>query len=149
MKRIILIGKTSCGKTTLCQKFHGESIEYQKTQAVNTYEDAIDTPGEYIENRFYYKALVVTAADADVIGLVQDCTEEDSFFPPAFGSIFPKTTIGIITKSDLAKTADDLERAKQNLLNAGAEEIFITSVMTGEGIDELRSYLELEQEEVL
>lgn len=146
MNKIILIGKTSSGKTTLCQKFHGESIEYQKTQAVNTYEDAIDTPGEYIENRFYYKALVVTAADADVIGLVQDCTEEASFFPPAFGMIFPKKTIGIITKCDLAKSDEDLALAKENLVNAGAEEIFITSVITGEGIDKLRDYLELEQE---
>ncbi|MED4354965.1 EutP/PduV family microcompartment system protein [Schinkia azotoformans] len=142
MKKIILIGKTSCGKTTLCQKFHGEAIEYQKTQAVNVFEDAIDTPGEYIENRFYYKALIVTAADADVIGLVLDCTEEDSYFPPAFAEIFPKRTIGIVTKSDLAKSTEDLVHAEESLRNAGAEEIFVTSVITGEGIAELRNYLE-------
>lgn len=143
MKKIILIGKTGCGKTTFCQKIHGETIEYKKTQAIDTFEHAIDTPGEYIENRFYYKALIVTAADADVIGLVQDCTEEESFFPPSFGSIFPKPVIGIITKTDLAKSKDDILHAKEYLKMAGAEEIFSISITNGEGIEELENFLEI------
>jgi ethanolamine utilization protein EutP len=144
MKKIILIGKTGCGKTTLCQKLHGKRIEYKKTQAIDTFENAIDTPGEYLENRFYYRALIVTAADADVIGLVHDCTEEDSFFPPSFGTIFPKEIIGIITKTDLAQSNNNIFVAKQHLQMAGAEQIFSTSISTGQGIDELRKYLEHE-----
>jgi ethanolamine utilization protein EutP len=141
MKKIILIGKTGSGKTTLCQNIHGEVMEYKKTQAIDTHENAIDTPGEYIENRFYYKALIVTAADADIIGLVQDCTEEDSFFPPSFGSVFPKPVIGIITKADLAKDNEDILRAKQYLEMAGAADIFTISSIKEEGVEELKKYL--------
>ncbi|WML28979.1 EutP/PduV family microcompartment system protein [Neobacillus sp. OS1-32] len=144
MKKIILIGKTGSGKTTLCQKLHGKVVEYQKTQTINPFEHAIDTPGEYIENRFYYKALIVTAADADVIVLVQDCTEEDSFFPPSFAAVFPKPIIGIVTKIDLANNKRQVKAAEEHLQIAGAEKLFHTSVSTGKGIEELRKYLELD-----
>ncbi len=90
MKKLILIGRTQSGKTTLCQRLHDIDIEYKKTQAVEGYENAIDTPGEYIENRFYYKALIVTSADADVIGLVQDATDDRSYFPQGLERVFQK-----------------------------------------------------------
>lgn len=142
MKKIILMGKTGSGKTTLCQRLHGEVIEYKKTQAIDMFEDAIDTPGEYIENRNYYHALIVTAADADIIGLVQDCTDERNFFPPSFGLIFPKPIIGIITKIDLAKDENDILIAEEYLKQAGASTIFYTSVTSGEGIEELINFLQ-------
>ncbi|MFD3446737.1 EutP/PduV family microcompartment system protein [Microbacteriaceae bacterium 4G12] len=141
MKKIILMGKTGCGKTTLCQKLHAQQIQYQKTQAVDYYSKVIDTPGEYMENRSYYKALIVTAVEADVIGLVQDCTEEGTYFPPSFGSSFPKPVIGIITKIDLAQSPEHVQRAREYLEMAGASAIFETSVWTGVGIKELEHYL--------
>ncbi len=119
MRKMILIGKTGCGKTTLCQQLHGEPIEYKKTQAIQTLPYAIDTPGEYIENRFYYNALTVTAADADVIGLIQDCTEKRNYFPPLFASIFPKPVIGLVTKIDLAESKEDIQEAEIYLEMAG------------------------------
>ena len=42
----------------------------------------IDTPGEYLERRYFRGALMVTAADADTIVLVQDATEKGSMFRP-------------------------------------------------------------------
>lgn len=141
MKKIILIGKTYSGKTTLCQKIHDISMEYKKTQAIEVYDNAIDTPGEYIENRFYYKALIVTAVDADAIVLIKDCTEEENFFPPGFASIFAKDVIGIVTKIDLAKSENDILDAEENLKLAGTEKIYRISSKTGEGIEELISYL--------
>ena len=36
---------------------------------------AIDTPGEYLENRGMYKALVVRGVEGDVIVFVQDATD--------------------------------------------------------------------------
>ena len=45
MSRVIFIGKTGCGKTTLCQKLNELEIKYKKTQAVELYDNAIDTPG--------------------------------------------------------------------------------------------------------
>lgn len=142
MKKIIFIGKTGSGKTTLCQNLHGEKLKYQKTQAVNYMEQAIDTPGEYIENRNYHHALIVIAADAEIIGLVQDCTEEESFFPPGFCTIFPKISIGIVTKVDLATEREDIDRAKLQLQLAGVTKTFEVSTITNSGIKTLVTYLE-------
>lgn len=141
MKTLMLIGKTGCGKTTLTQALNKEDIYYKKTQTVEIIDGIIDTPGEYIENRFYYKALVVTSADSDVIAMVQDCTEEGSIFPPNFASIFAKPVIGIITKTDLSCDEDKLKIAEDVLVNAGVESIFKVSALDKLGIEDLKEYL--------
>ena len=51
MKKILLVGQVSCGKTTLCQRLNGLDIVYQKTQALDVVHRTIDTPGEYLERR--------------------------------------------------------------------------------------------------
>lgn len=142
MKKIMMIGKSGCGKTTLTQRLHDLKLEYKKTQAIDLYDRVIDTPGEYIENRFYYKALIVTSADADIIALLQNCKDEESSFPPSFGTIFTKPVIGIVTKKDLAETEEEIERAVQFLEMAGAHKIFVTSAVSGSGIGEIEAYLQ-------
>lgn len=141
MKTLMLIGKTSCGKTTLTQAINKENIHYKKTQTVEIIDSIIDTPGEYIENRFFYSALIVTSADSDVIAMVQDCTENVSIFPPGFASIFSKPVIGIITKTDLCCDEKRLKEAEEILLNAGVERIFKVSVVDKLGIEYLKDYL--------
>ncbi|WII36774.1 EutP/PduV family microcompartment system protein [Paenibacillus thiaminolyticus] len=142
MKTIIFAGSTGSGKTTLCQWLHGQEIAYKKTQAVETFDQAIDTPGECIENRYLYKMLLVSSVDADVIGLVQDCTKEESYFPPAFATVFAKPVIGIVTKTELARTDQDIAQARAYLQAAGAERIFEVSTMENVGVEALRAYLE-------
>ena len=67
-KRIILIGRSTAGKTTLCQRINNEELRYYKTQTVQVInQNMIDTPGEYLERRGFRGALVVTSADADII----------------------------------------------------------------------------------
>ena len=58
--KLMLVGKTGSGKTTLAQRINGMDINYKKTQMILFEDNIIDTPGEYIENKFYYKALTVT-----------------------------------------------------------------------------------------
>ena len=48
MKKVIFIGKTGSGKTTLCQKLDELDIKYKKTQSVEKYKNSIDTPGEFL-----------------------------------------------------------------------------------------------------
>ena len=38
MKKIVLIGRSEAGKTTLTQAMKGEKIEYHKTQYVNNFD---------------------------------------------------------------------------------------------------------------
>lgn len=70
MQRMMLIGPSQCGKTSLTQCLRGENIHYQKTQAIVWSPTTIDTPGEYLENRSLYSALLVSACEADIIALV-------------------------------------------------------------------------------
>ena len=120
--KLMLVGKTGSGKTTLAQRINGVDINYKKTQMISFEENIIDTPGEYIENKFYYKALTVTASNADIIAFVQSALDEDTLFPPKFSTMFAgKIIIGIITKKDLQF---DSSNAENFLKCAGAEEIY-------------------------
>ena len=103
-KRIILIGRSAAGKTTLCQRINHEDLAYHKTQTVQVINQTmIDTPGEYLERRYFRGALMVTATDADVIVFVQDATEDGTMFPPAYNSQFAKPAVGVVTKCDIAR----------------------------------------------
>ena len=68
-KRMILIGKTAAGKTTLCQYLTHQDLVYHKTQTIAVMGGQfIDTPGEYLERVRMRGALSVTAAGvSDVI----------------------------------------------------------------------------------
>ena len=134
-RRIILIGRSTAGKTTLCQRINHEELQYHKTQTVQIVNQSmIDTPGEYLERRYF-------RGDADTIVLVQDATEKGSMFPPAYSSMFAKPCVGVVTKSDLA-SEHEISNARQYLKAAGAGEIFVVSSVTGEGVEALVRHLD-------
>ena len=140
MKKLMLIGKVSCGKTTLCQYLTNQAINYKKTQALEV-TDIIDTPGEYVERRQFYQALAVTSLGADVVLLLQDPTDMTFTLPPGLQAMFQKPMVGVITKGDLIKDEAQLIRSEKSLTLAGAHPIFKICSMTGEGIKELVDYL--------
>lgn len=144
MKKIMLIGQIGSGKTSLTQALNNEKVEYKKTQVMEYSNLVIDTPGEYIENRNYYNALITESVEADVIGLLQPCNNELSIFPPGFGSIFAKPVIGIITKIDLCGEDNDIISSERYLIEAGAEKIFKVSVTKNIGIEYIKKYLHWE-----
>ncbi len=113
-----------------------------KTQTLDFSVHAIDTPGEYIDNPLYHRALFATALEAELVLFVQDATEEDMRFPPGFAGGFPRPGIGIITKTDAAKADPSL--AQDILARAGIhlKEIFSVSAVTGAGIEALREYIQ-------
>ena len=142
MKKIIFIGPVGSGKTTISEAILGQNIEYRKTQAVQVMGDNIlDTPGEYLERVQMRGALMITSADAQIIGLIESATELRSMFPPGYAGSFAKTVIGIVTKTDIADE-DQIAAAEARLKLAGAEKIFHVSSVTREGLEELLEYLE-------
>ena len=122
--KIMLIGPSAAGKTTLIQRLIDEEIKYDKTQAVEYIGNFIDTPGEYMQQRGYWGSLTITSHDADIIGLVQDSSSE-----------VEKPVVGVITKID--KDDSNPKQARSYLELAGCTTIFEVSSYTGEGVEAL------------
>lgn len=141
MKKIMFVGSVGVGKTTLTQRLKGLDINYYKTQAIQFYDAIIDTPGEFLQHRRYYNALTVTAAEADVIGLLVSATASMQTFPQGFSSLFTKPVIGVITKIDMVAEPSMIDHAREQLKQAGAVEIFEISSLENIGIDSLKDYL--------
>ena len=134
-RRIILIGNTGAGKTTLTQYITHREIKYNKTQTVQIVDqNIIDTPGEYLAYRYFRGTMMVTACDADVIVLVQDASAPTTMFPPSYACQFGKPAYGVITKADLATEAQ-IEKAKEYLVLAAATKLFVTSNVAGTGFE--------------
>ncbi|MDO5146010.1 MAG: EutP/PduV family microcompartment system protein [Eubacteriales bacterium] len=133
--KIMLIGPSAAGKTTLIQRLIDKEIKYDKTQTVEYVGDFIDTPGEYMQQRGYWGSLTITSHDADIIGLVQDSTSEDCWFSGGLTSKFQKPVVGILTKID--REDSNQKQGRSYLELAGCTKIFPVSSYTGEGVEEL------------
>ena len=111
MKKMILVGRSECGKTTLRQALKGETLHYHKTQYVNHFDVIIDTPGEYAETGTLGRALALYSYEADVTALLLNANEPYSLYPPCCAAVNCRPTIGIVTQID-APDADP-DRAEQ------------------------------------
>jgi ethanolamine utilization protein EutP len=140
--RVIFMGRTGSGKTTLCQKLDELELKYKKTQSVEVYNKAIDTPGEYLEHRHFYKALIMSAVDAEIIVLVGDPLALENYIPPSFAGSFAKELIGVITKINLVTEYSQIQKVEEELWAAGVSHIFKVDTVEGIGIEELFAYLD-------
>lgn len=139
MKKIILMGRSECGKTSLTQALRGEKIRYHKTQYVNNFDVIIDTPGEYAENKFLGRALALYTYDAQVVGLLLSATEPYSLYPPCVTNMCNREVIGIVTKID--EPDANPERAENWLRLAGCKTVFHVSSVSGEGVWQVMEHL--------
>ena len=144
MKKMILIGSVASGKTTICQYLNEMALKYKKTQAIEIYNETIDTPGEYLEVRGYWRSLMITAADVEQVLFVQDATRDQYYFAPGCASSFTMPVAGVITKIDMA-SEQQIRDARELLELAGADPILEVSPVTGEGMDCLKAFLENEK----
>ncbi len=133
MKKIILVGRSEAGKTTLTQAMRGEQIKYQKTQYTNYHDVIIDTP-------VLAGALALYSYEADVVGLLLSAREEYSLYSPNITCLVNREVIGIVTQIDHIDAHPG--RAIEWLKLAGCEKIFLVSAYNGVGIRELLEYLD-------
>lgn len=143
MKKIILMGRVSAGKTTLTQALRGESIRYEKTQYVHHTDVVIDTPGEYAETAHLGRALALYTYEADVVGLLLSATEPYSLYPPCVTSSCNRPVIGIVTH--IHAPDGDPARAERWLRLAGCRTVFWVDSTTGEGVGAILRYLSGEE----
>ena len=139
MKKIVLMGRSECGKTTLTQALKGEKIHYHKTQYINHFDVVIDTPGEYAQTHHLGYALALYSYEADVVGLLLAANEPYSLFPPNITCMVNRDVIGIVTKIDAPDAKP--ERAARWLRLSGCRRIFYVNSRTNEGVGEILEYL--------
>ncbi|MBQ4424468.1 MAG: EutP/PduV family microcompartment system protein [Lachnospiraceae bacterium] len=140
MKKIILIGTVSCGKTTLCQRLNGLKQIYKKTQALEVVNHTVDTPGEYLEHRSFLRSLMVTATGTELVLFLIDPLLERFMYSPGQASSFMLPVAGVVTKADLA-TEKQIRQAKELLELAGAHPIFVIDSISGTGMEPLIEFL--------
>ena len=59
MRKIMFVGRSESGKTTIMQAMKGKPITYHKTQYVNNFDVIIDTPGEYADCLLYTSTMIL------------------------------------------------------------------------------------------
>ena len=138
--KVILIGRSGSGKTTLTQALNRQPIKYYKTQEIIRDKLIFDTPGEYIQTRNFGSAIALYAYESDIVCLLLSAAEPYSLYSPNITCMANRPVIGVVTEIDF-KNANP-KRAEAWLQLAGCKKIFKVSSVTGEGIDELREFLE-------
>ena len=139
MKKLILMGRSEAGKTTLTQALKGETITYKKTQYVNYFDVIIDTPGEYIQTAKLGRALALYSYEADVVGLLMAANEPYSLYPPNITCMVNRDVVGIVTKID--REGANIEQAERWLRLAGCKKIFFVNSTGNEGVSDILEYL--------
>ena len=139
MRRLLLVGRSEAGKTTLLQALRGEPFHYDKTQVITLRDNFFDSPGEYMQRAEYGAALALYAYEADMVGLVVSANEPYMLFSPCITSLVNREVIGIITGIDKKDANVPLVRSWLRL--AGVKKIFCVCPFSGEGVEELLAYV--------
>ena len=139
MRKLILIGRSESGKTTLTQALRGETITYKKTQYINYFDVIIDTPGEYIQTPHLGRALALYSYEADVVGLLIAADEPYSLYPPNITCMVNREVVGIVTKID--REDGNPGQAARWLALTGCKKIFYVNSRANEGVAEILEYL--------
>lgn len=139
MQRVMLVGETGAGKSSLIRALSGENFISRNAMSVEYCGRFVNTPGAFLENRRFYRALISTSADCGIVLLVQDACRISSLFPPQFVTAFNRKTVGVISKIDASEAK--IQRAERFLQNAGVKDIVQVSAAHGEGLDVLRDLL--------
>ena len=137
-KKIMFMGRSGAGKTTITQALYGEDIAYKKTQYVNYSQYIIDPPGEYIEDKQFGFALALYSYEVDVIGFIIAANEPFSLYSPGTVAMATREVVGIVTQINDENANPEL--AAEWLRIAGCEKIFFVDSVTREGLDELISH---------
>ena len=146
MRKLILMGRSEAGKTTLTQALRGEEIHYYKTQDIHYYDSVIDTPGEYAQSHRLGKALALYTYEADVVGILVAANEPYSLFPPNVTCQANRECIGIVTKIDLPNA--NVPLADRWLEIAGCRKIFHVNSLKGVGVADILDYLKEDTDKI-
>lgn len=147
MKRVMVVGQTGAGKTSLLKALGVWEGHVRKTEALAYGPQCIDTPGEFFDIPMFYHVLIQTSIKAAVILFLMDPLRPRHVVPN-FSKTLRAPVIGVVSKADAA-TPKAIESAIQGLQASGVTEIHVVSSETGEGLERLSQRIrELRGEEL-
>lgn len=139
-KRIMIVGPTQSGKSTLANLLNDDTRLLKKTQDVIYGKNTIDTPGSYIENAFMYKYLIAASQTASHVLLLIDSSRLTHVYPPGFAKVFTCPVSGVITKIDLAP--ENVYLCRRIFRDIGVPEpYFLISLKDNTGVEALKTNL--------
>ncbi|MBU5484532.1 EutP/PduV family microcompartment system protein [Clostridium sp. MSJ-11] len=139
-KRIMVIGPSKSGKTTIVNALNDYDGPLKGTPEVIYGKNTIDVPGPYIENSWMYKHVIAVAQDASHVLIIVDQSNCTEIYSPGFAKSFRCPIIGVITKCDLIP--ENEEKCLRQLKAIGVSEpYFHISFPMGTGINALKKYL--------
>ena len=139
-KRVMVIGPSRCGKTTLVRALEEDDRPLRRTPDLIYGKRTMDCPGSYVENADMYKHLIAASQDASHVLILVDQSRPIDIYSPNFARVFTQPVVGVITKVDL--TPENEESCMRQMRLIGIESpIFRVSVPQGIGIAALKEYL--------
>lgn len=136
---MLFMGARDSGKGRLINALTGNTAASDHSMAVEFFGEYINTPSEFLENRFFYTSLITASLDCHIIAAVQSAVRTISLYPPLFTAMFNCRVVGVITDIEDPKARPDL--AERFLRSAGARECFSVNITTGDGLDNVRALL--------
>ena len=112
-KKIMFMGRSGAGKTTIMQALYGEDIAYKKTQYVNYSQYIIDPPGEYIEDKQFGFALALYSYEVDVIGFILAANEPFSLYSPGTVAMATREVVRVWVQSLVGELRSHMPRSQK------------------------------------
>lgn len=135
-KRIMVIGPTNCGKSTLVNLINDIEKPIRKTQDIIYGKNTMDVPGAYIENTWMYQHLIAASQDASIVLILVDQSSCTDLYSPGFAKVFRCPVIGVISKTDLM--LENEEYCRKQLRRIGVKEPYYQiSCKDGTGLSTL------------
>jgi ethanolamine utilization protein EutP len=139
-KPIMVIGPVGSGKSTLLKALEYIQGEVRKTQSIRYTPQAIDTPGEMMQIPYLYNSFILNSNRARAVFFLVSARQYNRM-PPKIALALKAPAFGIVSKIDGAGT-DEIRRAETVLQTVGLKKIFRISSITGEGLEELKKFMD-------
>ncbi|MGL4613325.1 MAG: EutP/PduV family microcompartment system protein [Shewanella sp.] len=139
---VVFVGEVDSGKSALINQLLEYDTNTGKTQAPIFYPGkVIDTPGEFMESRAMYGALLTTISNVKTIVLLHPANAQYFASPRGLLTVYSnKNIVGVISKVDAPGA--DIDKSIALLRQNGIPEpYFMTSIFDPSSIKQLSHYL--------
>lgn len=124
LRSTLWVGSTYSHVETVVQRLLGVKKTLSRPMAVYREGNCVLTPGEYIENPWYFSALLVSSYDVDTVVLGYRLGEPFNPYPPATAGAFNRNVVGVVVTND-ALDVSQIGESVRLLRLAGANDICV------------------------